>query len=100
MTWMKTEVQNPERVRLYKWTDFTMSKSLKTDCEWIISGWKEKELSFKPIDIANNIPFNFLLTGREKVRLILLQRKELMEVASTDQAPTLLEITYFWDRCI
>lgn len=42
-----------------------MSKSLKTECKWIISGWKEKELSFKPIDIANNIPFNFCSTGEK-----------------------------------
>ena len=42
-----------------------MSKSLKTEYNWIISGWKEKEL-FKPVDIANNIPFNFLITQAEK----------------------------------
>ena len=40
--------------------------NLWTECDWIISGWKEKELSFKPIDIANNIPFNFLITQAEK----------------------------------
>jgi uncharacterized protein (DUF302 family) len=51
---------------------------------------------FRPIDFAKNIPFNFSITeGEEKVWLILLQRKELMEVASIDQTPTLLSITYF-----
>jgi uncharacterized protein (DUF302 family) len=51
---------------------------------------------FKPIDFAKNIPFNFSITeAEEKVWLILLQRRELMEVASIDQTPTLLSITYF-----
>ena len=61
----RSDVQNPKKVRLYRWTDLTMSKSLKTEYNWIISGWKEKEL-FKPVDIANNIPFNFLITQAEK----------------------------------
>ena len=66
----------------------------------MMSGWKEKELLFKPIDTAKDIPFNVLNTGAEKVRLILLERRELMEVASIDQTPTLQETTFFCEGCI
>ena len=32
----------------------------------MMSGWKEKELLFKPIDIAKDTPFSISSTGAEK----------------------------------
>jgi hypothetical protein len=32
----------------------------------MMSGWKEKEISFKPIDIAKDTPFSISSTGAEK----------------------------------
>ena len=57
---------------------------------------RKKELFFKPIDIANNIPFTFSITEAEKDKSQAnIVGKEGVDGSSVYQTPTLLEISYF-----
>ena len=61
----------------------------------MMSGWKEKGLLFKPIDIAKDTPFNVSKMGKRKSQANSVGKEELMEAASIDQTPSLLETTFF-----
>ena len=64
MTWMISEGAKSLKIRLYRQSDFTMSKSLKTLRVSLNEEWLEGK--GKPIDIAKDTPFNISNTGAEK----------------------------------
>ena len=67
MTWMISEDAKSLKGQTLETKRLRHEQIAKdSECHWMMSGWKEKELSFKPIDIAKDTPFSISSTGAEK----------------------------------